>query len=122
MGSPAANRRRGARWEVDLVKGLRSLGLDAERLHLNGSKDEGDIAVRHGGRYYVIEAKNAALKPTEFINQSTVEALHFAKNRDLPPAQVHPVVFVKRRQRGFQQGFAILTIEEYLRIIRKEDG
>ena len=99
------------------MKALRGLGYDAERLRLAGKDDEGDLVIRHGGRYWVIETKNAKLEPTEFINQSTVEALNFTKHRDLDPTLVHPVVFVKRRQRGFAQGLALITIEEYLRLL-----
>lgn len=118
-GSPAAARRKGAQWEIDLVKGLREAGFDAERLHLNGKDDEGDIVVRHGGRYFTIEAKaTKALNASTFIEEVTVESLNFTKHRDLPPATAHPVVFWKRARRPFQQGLAILTIEEYLRLVK----
>lgn len=115
--NPRANRQRGARWEIDLMKGLRSIGFDAERLRLAGKDDEGDVVVRHGGRYIVIEAKNAKLNPTDFLRQASVQALNFTKHRELDPTKVHPVVFVKRARTGFGQGLALLTIEEYMRLV-----
>ena len=115
--SPAANKARGARWEIDITKGLREQGYDAERVHLNGAEDEGDVTVRKGGRYFIVEAKNAALKPTEFLRQASLEAEHFASHRSLDRGLVHPVVFVKRARLPFDQGLALLTIEEYLRLV-----
>lgn len=115
--SPAANKRRGAQWEIDIVKALRDEGYDAERLHLNGAEDEGDVIVRRGGRYVTVEAKNASLKPTEFLRQAELEAGHFARHRGLDEELVHPVVFVKRARQGVGEGLALLTINEYLRLV-----
>lgn len=111
------NRTAGKSWERDIMQGARTWGVDYERTRDTGTKDEGDGVIRQGGHYIVVEAKNAKLEPTGFIRESEVEAEHFAEHRNLPRDLVHPVVFVKRRGKGFLDGMALMTIGEYLRLV-----
>lgn len=101
------------------MKAGREAGFDTERTRDTGTKDEGDHVIRHGGRYFVIEAKNAKLAPTDFLRQADIEAKHFAEHRGLGQDKVHPVAFVKRRGMGTLDGLALLTIREYLRLIEE---
>lgn len=108
------NKRRGALWETELLDGLRSAGMDAERLRLTGKEDEGDIVVREGdGLYLVIEAKSGAFQPGTFIGEAEVEAKHFAKHRNLSEDDVDKIVVVKRRGQSWRKAFVLTTVEDY---------
>ena len=108
-----ANKRNGAKWETDLVAGLRSFGIDAERLRLTGKEDEGDVVVRESsGVYLVIEAKAGAFQPGTFMGEAEVEAEHFAKHRNLPAEMVDKIVIVKRRGKSWSQAFVLTTVED----------
>lgn len=115
----ARNRGAGKRWEAEIEKGGRELGIDTDRTRDTGVKDQGDLVMRTGGSYLVIEAKNAKLEPGPFVEEALVEAKHFAELRGLDAELVHPVVFVKRRGKNFLDSFALITIREYLRLVRK---
>ena len=56
MANP--NGRKGAAFEIGVLKWLRSRGVNAERLRLSGSRDEGDIVAIIAGKSYVLELKN----------------------------------------------------------------
>ena len=45
----AKNKRKGSKYEIDVMKWLRSKGYKTERLRLAGSKDEGDLVVYVSG-------------------------------------------------------------------------
>lgn len=114
------NRSAGKRWEAEVRDGGRqAYGLDIERTRDTGTNDEGDLVIREGGHYFVIEAKNAKLEPTGFLAEAEVEAKNYAKRRGLPSEIVHPAVFVKRRQKGLKDGLVLLTVNEYVRLIRR---
>ncbi|WP_436739905.1 hypothetical protein [Streptomyces sp. BBFR102] len=109
------NKRVGAQWETDLREGLRSEGFDVESLRLAGKEDEGDMVVREGGgRYLVIEAKNAKFEPGVFLGEAIVERENFAKHRGLDLENVESIVVVKRRGKGWRKAFVLTTVEEYL--------
>lgn len=114
----ARNRGAGKRWEKEILDGGRAFGIDTERTRDTGTKDEGDLVLRVGGRFHVIEAKNAKLEPTPFLAEAEIEAQHFAEHRSLPVESVHPVVFVKRRGKGFLDGLALVTIRDYVRLAK----
>ncbi|MGL5852637.1 MAG: hypothetical protein ACRCZD_17800 [Phycicoccus sp.] len=115
----ATNKRKGASWETLLESEARLLGFEADRLRLAGSKDQGDLAIRVGGQFVIVEAKNAAFQPGPFVEEALVEAKHFAELRNLPADRVHPVAFVKRRGvGGIERAFALTTIGEYLRLVK----
>ena len=56
MANP--NGRKGALFETDVMRWLRSVGAVAERLTKAGSKDEGDIVAVVAGKTYILELKN----------------------------------------------------------------
>jgi len=117
----ARNRGAGKRWEKEIEDGGRASGIDTDRTRDTGTKDQGDLVMRPGGgKFVVIEAKNAKLEPGPFVEEALIEAAHFAELRGLDPANVHPVVFVKRRGKGFLDSFALTTTREYLRLVKGE--
>ncbi len=59
--TPAHNRRKGAKAEIEWCDRLIARGLNAVRLHLNGVNDQGDVAVFRGnGRVDVWEVKSGS--------------------------------------------------------------
>lgn len=95
------------------------MGFDVDRTRDTGTKDQGDLVIREGGQYVVVEAKNAKLEPGPFVEEALIEAKHFAEFRGLSEERVHPVVFIKRRGvGGIAKAFALTTIEEYLRLVK----
>ncbi|MGW8953520.1 hypothetical protein [Streptomyces sp. NPDC055709] len=109
------NKRVGAQWETDLREGLRSEGFDVESLRLAGKEDEGDMVVREeGGRFLVIEAKNAKFEPGVFLGEAIVERENFAKHRGLDLENVESIVVVKRRGKNWRKAFVLTTVEDYL--------
>ena len=116
----ATNRQRGKSWERDIETYARDLGLDADRTRDTGTLDQGDIAIRTGGSVVVVEAKNTAkFTPGPFGEEALREARQFAERRGWDEGRILPVVFVKRRQKGTSQGFALTTIEAYLDLVRR---
>ncbi|MFF7800273.1 PDDEXK family nuclease [Streptomyces olivaceus] len=109
------NKRKGADWESDLREGLRGEGFDVESLRLAGKEDEGDLVIREdGGKYLVIEAKNAKFEPGVFLGEAIAERENFAKHRGLDLEDVESVVVVKRRGKNWRQAFVLTTVEDYL--------
>lgn len=110
----AANRRRGATYELDLLKWFRSIGLGAERLRLAGRDDEGDLAVKDVGITYVVEAKNEkAMNLTGYVREAKVEADNYARARGLNRADVMPVVLIKKRNAGIDESFVVVPAGEF---------
>jgi Holliday junction resolvase len=112
----AANKRKGAGFELGILKWLRSKGVSAERLRLAGKDDEGDIVAIVAGQPYVFELK-ATIKMDlpRFWREATLEAANYAKARNLdavPPAYV----IVKRRMAGLEQSWVIQDLEQWLRV------
>lgn len=114
MASPTANKQRGARYEIDLVKGLRAEGFDAERLRLNGKDDEGDIVIREDGFYTIIEAKSGAIHAAEFVRQAETEAGCFLKNRGLTSEDGEGIVVIKARGKSWADSYVLTTLRQYL--------
>ena len=83
MADPVANRRRGAKCELDLLKFFREQGFPTERRRLAGTADEGDLAVTTASGIVVIEAKNTrTLELTRFTREAEQEALNYGAARD----------------------------------------
>lgn len=113
-----AAKRRGARWESEIRDYLRGKGYDTEPLKLTGERDEGDLVIRHGGRYFVIEAKNEqTIRLSTYLREVAAEVANFVKHRNLKPEVAHPVAFVKQRGKGAGEAYAVMSIDEYLRLI-----
>ena len=109
------NKIKGATFEIDVVKWLRSKGVIADRLTKAGSKDQGDIMAIIAGQTYILELKNRkALDLPTFWEEAKVEAVNYAKARGLevvPPAYV----IVKRRNAGIEQAFVIESLDQWLK-------
>jgi Holliday junction resolvase len=115
MTTRQSHKRRGKGFESDLVAWLRAQGYDAERLPLAGTKDEGDIVVRHGSGkgaiYDVIECKapgaGNAIDLSGWLREAETEAANFAAARGIDPANVNPVVAIKARGKGIDQAYIV---------------
>ena len=110
------NKRAGAAWETKLLDELRAEGFDVERLRLSGAKDEGDLAIRIGGKRVVIEAKAGAMHPADFVRQASVEAANYADRRGLLGMDVTGVAVVKARGKNWKDAYLLTTLGEYLGI------
>lgn len=113
-----ANKRKGARWETDLLNGLRGEGYEVERLRLAGREDEGDLVIRtaQNPEFLVVEAKNAAMNPAEFTREAIVEADNFAKRRNITRRRVSGVAVVKRRNANWRDAYVVTTLREFLKL------
>ena len=114
MANP--NGRKGAMFETDVMKFLRSVpGVLAERLTKAGAKDEGDLVCIVAGKTYILELKNRkALSLPEFWAEAEVEALNYAKARGIGEVPLHYVV-VKRRNSGIEKAWVIESLEQWLK-------
>ena len=106
------NKAKGAKFETDVMKWLRSLGHTAERLRLAGTKDEGDLMCIIAGQTYILELKNRKkIDLPAFWDEATVEAKNYAKARGLdkqPPSYV----IVKRRNAGINKAWVVQDLQQ----------
>ena len=108
------NKAKGSKFETDVMKWLRSMGVLAERLTKAGSKDEGDMVCVVAGVTYILELKNrATLSLPEFWREAQVEALNYSKARGLGEVPLHYVV-VKRRNASIDQAWVIQDLAQWL--------
>ena len=113
MANP--NGRKGAQFETDVMKWLRSMGAVAERLTKAGAKDEGDIVAIVCGKTYVLELKNRKkLDLPAFWDEAQVEAKNYAKARGLPSLP-SAFVIVKRRNHGIEKSWVIQDLDQWMR-------
>jgi len=109
------NGRKGSQFETDVMKWLRKAGVIAERLTKAGAKDEGDMVVIISGETYILELKNRqTLSLPEFWREAQVEALNYAKARDLGEVPLSYVV-VKRRNAGIEDAWVIQNLNQWLK-------
>jgi Holliday junction resolvase len=109
------NKAKGSKFETDVMKWLRSMGVLAERLTKAGSKDEGDMVAVIAGETYILELKNrATLSLPEFWREAEVEALNYAKARGIGEVPLHYVV-VKRRNAGIDKAWVIQDLAQWLK-------
>jgi Holliday junction resolvase len=120
MANP--NGRKGAAFELDVLKWLRSQGVGAERLRLSGQKDEGDIVAIVAGQTFILELKNRkSISLGEFWAEAVAEAKNYAKARglaELPPAYV----IVKRRNHSIEDSFVIQDLGQWLETAKGNSG
>jgi hypothetical protein len=113
MANP--NGRKGALFETDVMRWLRSVGAIAERLTKAGSKDEGDIVAVIAGKTYILELKNRkSISLPAFWEEATTEANNYAKARGLeqtPPAYV----IIKRRNAGIEKAWVVENLEQWVK-------
>ena len=113
MANP--NGRKGSQFETDVMKWLRKMGAMAERLTKAGAKDEGDMVVIISGETYILELKNrATLSLPEFWREAEVEALNYAKARDIGEVPLHYVI-VKRRNSSIENAWVIQDLTQWLK-------
>lgn len=114
MANSRYNKIKGAKFEVDVAKYLRSLGHFVERLAKAGSKDEGDLVAIISGQTYILELKNRKkIDLPAFWSEAQVEAENYAKARGLPfspPA----FVIVKRRSHSVSKAWVVQDLESWL--------
>lgn len=112
----AAAKRRGAKFETDVLGWLRGRMPKAitERLARAGANDEGDLVLIVAGKPYVFELKaTAKLDLPGFWREATVEAENYAKARGLdkvPPSYV----IVKRRNASISEAWVVQTLEQWV--------
>lgn len=110
----AKNKRKGASFELDVMKWFRSKGVNAERLRLSGQKDEGDLVVIIAGQTYILELKNTkSMDLPQFWREAVVEAANYASARGITPAPLSYVV-VKRRSAGIEKAWVIQDLQQWL--------
>ena len=110
----AKNKRKGASFELDVMKRFRSKGVNAERLRLSGQKDEGDLVVIIAGQTYILELKNTkSLNLPQFWREAIAEAQNYAGARGIRPAPLSYVI-AKRRNAGIEQAWVIQDLEQWL--------
>lgn len=114
----AAGKRKGSQWERDLEEHLNASGLKSRRLPRAGSKDIGDCVIE--GKHFdiVIEAKNvrnAWGSMKEFLRQADVEACNYEVKYDRTTVGV---VATKTRQSGTGEGRIVLTIDQFINLLR----
>lgn len=115
-----ANKQKGSQWERDILFYLRNEGYDAERLHLAGKDDEGDIILKLGGLPYIIEAKNEKrIDLAGYVTEAAREAANYGSKRGLGLPGVNYIALVKRRQAGTGEAYAVTPLHEWLRHVEQ---
>lgn len=113
MANP--NGRKGAQFETDVMKFLRSVGALAERLTKAGANDEGDLVCIVSGKTYILELKNRkAINLPEFWSEAQVEALNYAKARGLGEVPLSYVI-VKRRNSSIDKAWVVQDLQQWLK-------
>lgn len=113
----AANKIKGATFELDLLRYLRAEGYDTERLRLAGKQDEGDLVLKMGGTPYILEAKATKVNNlTDFVRQARDEATNYARARGILPAPFAAVI--KKRQAPISEAFVVIPLSEWLQQIK----
>lgn len=108
------NKRNGTRFESDLVKHFREeWGVEADRLRLSGSTDEGDIILRlPGDRKIVVEAKSGVnIRPKEWHREAEKETANYAAHRKMsvvPPA----AVVMKKHNFNIDQSYVLISLKD----------
>jgi hypothetical protein len=114
----SANKRKGATFEIAMMKFLRGLGITTERLSKAGSNDEGDLVCIVAGQTFILELKNRKkLDLPQFWREAEAEAQNYAKARNIETPISY--VIVKRRNQGIEKAWVIETVEQWL---KRESG
>ena len=112
MANP--NGRKGAQFETDVMRWLRSAGALCERLVKAGKNDEGDLVAVIAGKQYVLELKNRkTISLPEFWREAEVEAENYAKARGLKEVPLHYII-LKRRNAGIEKDWVIQDLTQWL--------
>lgn len=113
MANP--NGRKGSKWETDVLKYFRKLGLWVERLTKAGANDEGDLVAVVAGKTYIFELKNVKkMDLPKFWDEAQIEAKNYAKARSLEEVPLHYVI-VKRRNVSIEKAWVIQDLSQWLK-------
>lgn len=107
MSNP--NKVKGTRWESDLVGFLMSMGIAARRVAQAGRLDVGDL---HGLSPFIAQAKNY-----RDLTAGLREGLAGAEVQKVRAGEPYGVAFVKRPRKSTGQGYAVLTVETWARLL-----
>lgn len=109
-----SSKRKGSAFESGLTQTLREHGLEAERLHLNGKEDEGDLVVQDQWGKVIVEAKNEAkIDLARYVKEAFEEADNYVKHRGLDRQEVTAVAIVKARGKSILDSYVVTTVREY---------
>ena len=112
MANP--NGRKGAQFETDVMRWLRSAGALCERLVKAGKNDEGDLVAIIAGKQYILELKNRkTISLPEFWREAEIEAENYAKARGLAEVPLHYII-LKRRNAGIEKAWVIQDLTQWL--------
>jgi Holliday junction resolvase len=113
--SRQSHKRRGAKWETDLVTWFRERGLTANRLARTGREDEGDVEFSSVNGMVLIEAKapgeSGRMDLSGWMKEAVVEAGHYAKHRNQTVAPL-PVVVIKARGKSIEDAYVVMRLED----------
>jgi hypothetical protein len=119
MSTGARNKRRGAEWEIRLLKYLRKEGFASERLRLAGRDDEGDISIVDPDVGYpvVIEAKAPGagnpIRLSEWVREASEEAENYRNARLLDDRPL-PVVVIKAPNKPVNEAYVVMRLDDFL--------
>lgn len=112
-----AGKRRGAAFELDLLKRFRgTYRLATERLRLAGKNDEGDLAVVHAPRFVHVVVEAKAERPHDFaaaVREMLVERDNYARARGIDPRDVLAVSVHKRPGKSIGDAYVVTTLDEF---------
>lgn len=112
--NPRYNKIKGTKFETDVMKWFRKMGVVAERLRLSGAEDEGDLVVIVAGQTYIFELKNTKrLDLKGFWDEAQKEAANYAKHRGVnqPPSYI----LFKRKSSGIDKAWVIQDLTQWLK-------
>lgn len=106
-----ASKAKGTRWEVAVVRCLRSHGIPARRHVQEAVQDAGDL---HGLSPFVGQAKDYA---------DTVTALRLgvngAERQAVVAGEPYGVAFIKRARASAGSAYAVMTLDTFARVWRR---
>lgn len=108
------SKRLGSRFEAEAREYLRSQGVDVEHLRTAGAEDEGDLYALDS----ILELKaEKRINLSGYLKEAKVEAENYAKHRN----RHRPAFFavVKARGKNVSQSYAVTTLEEWARVMKK---
>lgn len=110
----------GSEWESRLLGWFRGRPKwRAERLHLAGVNDEGDLVVYDpwGDDPWIVEAKaERQMNLSAYVREAEVEAANYARARGMRRVP-NWIVVVKRRNQPINKAYVVCTLEEFARQI-----
>lgn len=105
---------KGTKFETDVLNYLRANGENAERLALTGAEDEGDIALRAGNVYEVLECKaEQRFSIPAYLREVERERINFAAHRNISAFNVSGLVVLKLRQQPVGKCAVITTVDDF---------